>query len=152
MSCKEFRLLLSAYLDQEITEDEEEKLLKHLQACSGCARELEYLKQIKRLFLLKEKKEPEEFFETRLFARIKDKERQPIWQVYLPAFKKSILVVLISFLLIVGFLNYKKFFYQRPTEVVSDLLIETRLEENFEEEILAIYYGPPSIEERRLGR
>jgi len=143
MSCKRFKILLSAYLDQEIGKDEEEELLEHLKTCSGCARELEYLKDIKRIFLLREKKEPEEFFETRLFTRIKDREKQPIWQVYLPAFKKSIFVVLIFFFLIVGFLNYKKFFYQRRTEVISDLLTDTQVEENFEGEVLAIYYGPP---------
>jgi len=143
MSCKKFKILLSAYLDQEIGKDEEEELLEHLETCSGCASELEYQKNIKRIFLLKERKEPEEFFETRLFTRITDKEKQPIWQAYLPAFKKSIFVVLIFILLIVGFLNYKKFFYQRRTEVISDLLIDTQGEENFEGEVLAIYYGPP---------
>jgi len=142
MSCKKFRLLLSAYLDQEITKDEEEKLLEHLKKCADCARELEYLKEIKRVFLLKERKEPQEFFETRLFARIKNKEKQPIGQGYFSVFRKSILVILIFFLLIVGWVNYKKFFYHRPTEVISDLLIDTQLEENFEEELLEIYYGP----------
>jgi predicted anti-sigma-YlaC factor YlaD len=142
MSCKKFRILLSAYLDQEITQDEEKKLLEHLETCSACTRELEYLKQTKRIFLLKGKKEPQEFFETRLFARIKNKGKQPIWRAYFPVFRKSILVILIFFLLIVGLVNYKKFFYPRPTEIISDLLIDTQSEENFEEELLEIYYGP----------
>jgi len=143
MCCKKFRILLSAYLDQEITKDEEKKLLNHLKTCADCARELEYLKQIKGIFLLKEKKEPEEFFETRLFARIKNKGKQGIPQAYFRVFKKSILVILIFFLLIVGWINYKKFFYHRPTEIISDLLIDVGSEENFEEELLEIYYGPP---------
>lgn len=142
MSCKKFKILLSAYLDQEITNEEEEKLLEHLKKCADCARELEYLKEIKKVLLLKERKRPQEFFETRLFARIKDKRKQPVWRAYFPVFKKSILVVLIFFLLIVGLLNYKNFFYPRPTEVISDLLIDTQLEDDFEEELLEIYYGP----------
>jgi len=142
MSCKKFRLLLSAYLDQEITKDEQEKLLEHLKTCSVCTRELKYLKQMKRIFLLKEKKEPQEFFETRLFARIRSKRKRLAWRAYLPVFKKSILAVLIFFLLVVGLLNYKKFFYPRPAEIISDLLIDTEIEENFEEELLEIYYGP----------
>jgi len=142
MSCKKFRILLSAYLDQEITRDEEKRLLEHLETCSACTRELEYLKQTKRIFLLKEKKEPQEFFETRLFARIRSKRKRLAWHAYLPVFKKSILAVLIFFLLIAGWVNYKKFFYPRPTEVISDLLIDTQSEENFEEELLEIYYGP----------
>lgn len=142
MSCTKFKILLSAYLDEEITKEEEEKLLEHLKKCADCARELEYLKEIRKVFLLKEKRKPEEFFETRLFARIKDKRKQLVWQAYFPVFKKSILVVLIFFLLTVGLLNYKNFFYQRRSEVTSDLLIDTQLEENFEEELLEIYYGP----------
>jgi len=142
MSCTKFKILLSAYLDQEITQDEEEKLLEHLKKCADCARELEYLKGIKRVVLLKERKEPQEFFETRLFERIKNKRKELMWRAYLPVFKKSILAVLIFFLLIVGLLNYKNFFYPRPTEVISDLLIDVESEENFEEELLEIYYGP----------
>jgi len=142
MSCKKFKILLSAYLDQEIRKDEEEKLLEHLKKCVDCARELEYLKEIKKVFLLKERREPQEFFETRLFARIRNKRKQLLWRAYFPVFKKSIFVVLIFFLLIVGLVNYKNFFYHRPTDIISDLLIDTQLEENFEEELLEIYYGP----------
>jgi len=142
MSCKKFKILLSAYLDQEITQDEEKKLLNHLKTCLDCARELKYLKQMKRVFLLKEKKEPQEFFETRLFARIRSKRERLAWRAYLPVFKKSILAVLIFFLLVVGLLNYRNFLYHRPAEIISDLLIDTEIEENFEEELLEIYYGP----------
>lgn len=142
MSCKKFKILLSAYLDQEIAKEEEEKLLEHLKKCADCARELEYLKGIKKVFLLKERKEPPEFFETRLFEHIKDKRKELMWRAYLPVFKKSILVVLIFFLLIVGLLNYKTFFYHKPPEITSDLLIDVELEENFEEQLLEIYYGP----------
>ncbi|MFQ5867284.1 MAG: anti-sigma factor family protein [bacterium] len=142
MSCKKFKILIPAYVDQEITKDEEKKLLNHLKTCAGCTRELEYLKQIKGIFLLKEKKEPEKFFETRLFARIKNEGKQRIPQAYFAVFKKSILVVLIFFLLIVGWINYKKLFYHRPSEIISDLLIDVQSEESFEEELLEIYYGP----------
>ena len=142
MSCEKFKILLYSYIDQEITKDEQEKLLEHLKTCSACTRELKYLKQMKRIFLLKEKKEPQEFFETRLLARIKDIEKQPVSGAFFPVFKKSILAALFFFLLIVGLLNYRNFFYQRPAEIISDLLIDTELEENFEEELLEIYYGP----------
>ncbi|MFB0526133.1 MAG: anti-sigma factor [bacterium] len=142
MSCKKFRILLSAYLDQEITKDEEEELLEHLGKCADCTRELEHLKKIKKVFLLKKRKEPQEFFETRLLARIKDIEKQPVSGAFFPVFKKSIIVALIFFLLIVGLLNYKNFFYHKLTGITSDVLIDRQLEENFEEELLEIYYGP----------
>jgi len=142
MSCKKFRVLSSAYLDQEITKDEEKKLLNHLKTCPDCARELEYLKQIKGIFLLKGKREPLEFFETRLFERIKNKAKQPIWQAYFPVFKRSIVVILIFFSLILGWVSYKKLFYHRTTEIISDLLLDEQSDENFEEALLETYYGP----------
>ncbi len=142
MSCEKFKILLSAYIDQEITQGEEKKLLEHLKTCSACTRELEYLKKVKRIFLLKEKMEPQEFFETRLLSRIKSKRKPLTWRAYLPMFKKSILAVFIFFLLVVGLLNYRNFVYQRRGEVISDLLIDSEIEESFEEELLEIYYGP----------
>jgi predicted anti-sigma-YlaC factor YlaD len=142
MSCKKFRILLSAYLDQEITKSEEEELLNHLKSCADCARELEYLKQLKGIFILKEKKEPREFFETRLFELIKNKRKQLIWQSYLPVIKRTIMVTLIFFLVIVGWVSYKKLFYPRTTEIVSDLLVDEQSDENFEEELVETYYSP----------
>ncbi len=143
MSCKKFRILLSAYLDQEITKDEEKKLLNHLQTCADCTRELEYWKQVKRIFVIKGKREPREFFETRLFERIENKGKQPIRQAYFPVFKRWIVVILILFSLILGWVSYKKLFYHRTTEIMPDLLIGIDSEENFEEEILLTYYAPP---------
>jgi len=143
MSCKKFRILLSAYLDQEITKDEEKKLLNHLQTCVDCSRELEYLKRVKRIFVIKGKREPREYFETRLFERIKNKGKQPIWRAYFPVFKRPIVVILIFFSLILGWVSYKRLFYHRTTEIMPDLLIGIDSEENFEEEILLTYYAPP---------
>jgi len=142
MSCRKFRILLSAYLDQEITKDEEKKLLNHLQTCPDCARELEYLKQVKRIFVLKGKREPRQFFETRLFERIRNKGKQPLRQAYFPVFKRSLVVILIFFSLILGWVSYKKLFYPRTNEIMPDLLIGIDSEEDFEEEILLTYYAP----------
>jgi len=142
MSCKKFRILLSAYLDREITKDKEKELLNHLNTCVDCARELEYLKQIKRMFILKGKKEPQEFFETRLLELIKNKRKQLIWQSYFPVIKRTIVVILIFFLIIAGWVNYKKLLYHRTTETISDLLVDEEIDENFQEELLVTYYSP----------
>jgi len=142
MSCMKFRILLSSYLDQEITKDEEKKLLQHLQTCPDCARELEHLEKIKRIFLLKERKEPREFFETRLFEHIKNRTKQPVWRSYFPVFRRTVVVILVLFLVIVGWVNYRKLFYPRTTEIISDLLLDEEINENFEQELLEAYYGP----------
>jgi len=142
MSCNKFRILLSAYLDQEITKDEEKKLLNHLKTCADCARELEYLKQIKRIFVIKGKREPREFFETRLFEHIKNKAKQPIRRAYFPVFRRTVVVISILFLVIAGWVNYKKLFYHKTTEIISDLLVDDETDENFQEELLVTYYSP----------
>jgi predicted anti-sigma-YlaC factor YlaD len=141
MSCEKFRILLSAYLDQEISNSEQKELIEHLKTCPDCRRELEYLKKIKKIFLLKERKQPREFFESRLFELIRDKRKELIWQSYSLVFRRTLVVILIFFLVIVGWINYKKLFH-RTTEIISDILINEEIDENFQQELLLTYYGP----------
>lgn len=73
MNCKKIGILLSAYVDHELSKKEEEFVNEHLKICSGCLQELEYLRRTKKLFLYKEKVEPLPFFKTRLFSLIREK-------------------------------------------------------------------------------
>ena len=74
MNCKEIKILLSAYLDNEPEKDEGNLVSEHLKTCKNCSLELEKFKQVGELFSCKEKVEPAPFFETRLFNRIHQKE------------------------------------------------------------------------------
>lgn len=73
MNCKKIRKLLSAYVDHELTKEEEGFVLEHLKKCQGCFHELKYLERTKKLFAYKEKIEPKPFFETRLLNRLRKK-------------------------------------------------------------------------------
>lgn len=72
MGCKKIKILLSAYVDKELSSDEKQLVDEHLKTCADCSAELKYLEQTKKMFSLWQKVEPQPFFETRLFSRIKE--------------------------------------------------------------------------------
>ena len=47
MACEEYKELLMGYLDDELTNEQKQKLNEHLSRCSQCATELEEFKKIK---------------------------------------------------------------------------------------------------------
>ena len=146
MSCNKFKILLSAYIDGEVTKEEEKKLLEHIKVCPACSREFENLRKIKNLFLLMEQKKPIEFFETRLFARMKERESKSGLQVFGQLVKKLALAFLILFLLILGILNIGRFFHKEPNGSVSTLLTDQKIEDDFDKTLLEIYYGELNLE------
>jgi len=48
MSCDEFRSMISAYVDGELTPDQRERLESHLSACDACKRELAEVRALKK--------------------------------------------------------------------------------------------------------
>jgi anti-sigma factor RsiW len=52
MDCSRYRKLLSAYLDNELLEDELAEVNEHLKVCPGCTRELERLRLVQTLYKL----------------------------------------------------------------------------------------------------
>ncbi|OGS27913.1 MAG: hypothetical protein A2297_04710 [Elusimicrobia bacterium RIFOXYB2_FULL_48_7] len=76
MNCKKAKLLLSAYLDKELGDEEKSQALNHLNICPDCAKELGYLKKIKEILSYgtpaAENPAGLPFFETRLSARIRE--------------------------------------------------------------------------------
>jgi predicted anti-sigma-YlaC factor YlaD len=48
MSCDEFRSMISAYADGELTPDQRERLESHLSACDACKRELAEVRALKK--------------------------------------------------------------------------------------------------------
>ncbi|MDD5686901.1 MAG: zf-HC2 domain-containing protein [Elusimicrobia bacterium] len=77
MDCKKYMSLLSGYIDNELDNEEINKVNEHLKKCNLCQKELEQLKKIKKVLSCVEKKEPVPFFETRLMARIREIESAP---------------------------------------------------------------------------
>ncbi len=74
MKCKNMKILLSAYADNELSKEDKDFIDEHVKSCKSCLNELEYYKKINKLLLYnKENVEPAPFFETRLFSRINQK-------------------------------------------------------------------------------
>ncbi len=141
MSCNKFKILLSVYIDGELKEEDKKNLLEHISFCDNCKKELEKLNRIQRIFSFVEKKMPDEFFETRLFAHIRDKETKKEQQIIIPLLKRVVPAVLILVFLLLGVLNIEKIFYKKSASIVSDILIDQQTEENFDKTLLEIYYG-----------
>ncbi|MEW6040938.1 MAG: anti-sigma factor [Elusimicrobiota bacterium] len=141
MSCKKFRIILSSYVDGELTENEKTELLKHLDTCSGCRAELAGLNKVKKIFTLRNPVLPEDYFETRLAARIDGYENQLLWRKYLPVFRKVLPVAISLFILVLGGITANKLF-RRPSMTVPNFLTDTQAENNFDSELIEIYYGP----------
>ncbi|MCD6451494.1 MAG: zf-HC2 domain-containing protein [Acidobacteria bacterium] len=47
MNCDQFEVLISGYLDGELSKEDEERLLRHLEVCPKCRNSLEELKRLK---------------------------------------------------------------------------------------------------------
>jgi len=141
MSCKKYKILLSAYVDGEITAKEESALKKHLKVCPDCAKELEHLGQVRNIFRVVERKEPSEFFESRVLGQISTGSRKQLLWRYEMVFRMAIPAVLAAVLIIIGVVGLNKVFRPERTVIVSDLLADEQDEQEFDQQILETYYG-----------
>jgi len=147
VACNE--LLLSSYIDKELSPVEERKLTGHLKECASCRKELGCLLQTRKLFALKERKNPDEYFETRILAgiRAKLKEEQqlagrPFYGKFMPV---TIPVAVVLVLFVFGVMNQKT--KQGPVNVQSDinnvmkLNVDKVIDQDFDKELIDLYYN-----------
>ncbi len=80
MSCDDFKILLSAYVDGEVDPKERVEVESHLTACQSCSAELDQLYRLKELFRYLEVKEPALGFRGRLSAKLATARQDlPFW-------------------------------------------------------------------------
>ena len=72
MDCKTIETLLQGFIDGEVTTEERDQVLLHLDTCSSCQKELERSKRIQELFQAEE--ELPSGFRENLYARIREEE------------------------------------------------------------------------------
>ncbi|MBO8170035.1 MAG: DUF4349 domain-containing protein [Thermoanaerobacteraceae bacterium] len=70
MACQEYQELLSAYIDEVLTEEEQRRLEKHLEQCSDCRQELENLKETVVMLQSLDEVEPPAEFRQQLRQRL----------------------------------------------------------------------------------
>jgi predicted anti-sigma-YlaC factor YlaD len=81
MKCEEIQRKLSAFLDNELKEEEARLIREHLKECTGCAEELRAVSSVWDFVETAEGIEPSPYFWTRLSAKIarQEKERSLRW-------------------------------------------------------------------------
>jgi len=134
--------MLSMYIDNELNQDEKNLVFKHLETCTDCKNELEQLNKIKRLFLLKEGVREPEFFEMKLFNRIKSQNNNIIFPTkflrrLIPVFIPTIVVLV----MIVFLIFHKSKYFRKSDEVFTDILLTEQIEKEFDNEVIRIYYN-----------
>lgn len=137
MGCKKFRLYLPAYSDGELNDADRHRVEAHIAGCPDCAREIETLGKLKSIFGARQKTEPDAYFEARLQAKITEAQNKT-----LPLFSRK-WVALTFAILLVAFtfaINYRR--YPTGKNVDISAFIYNQSEENFDDEIISIYYGP----------
>jgi predicted anti-sigma-YlaC factor YlaD len=72
MDCKTIETLLQGFIDGEVTSEERDQVLLHLDTCSSCQKELERSKRIQELFQAEE--ELPSGFRENLYVRIREEE------------------------------------------------------------------------------
>lgn len=82
MKCTQVKRSLSAFLDREVSSEDNALIFRHLDTCPGCRQELERLTRLSDDLALIEDVEVQPYFMTRLRQRIADREAKhaaPWW-------------------------------------------------------------------------
>jgi anti-sigma factor RsiW len=81
MNCEQIQNTLSAFIDNELKDEEIRRIREHLKQCPGCAEELKSLSTAWDFMGAAEEMEPSPYFWTRLSAEIaqQEKERSLRW-------------------------------------------------------------------------
>ena len=128
MKCSRIKRKLSAFLDNEVSEEERQFITEHLKSCEHCCKEMEKLSQVSDFLNLIEDVEVSPYFITRLKQRIVDQEqksliRLPLTEWIKRAFVPAVTTVLVAFSLFIGG-QLGKAIYQAGDEDVMGAEIE----------------------------
>ncbi len=102
MKCEETKRKLSAYQDNELSQEETERIRRHLSKCRACAEDLQAINLAWDFLQAGETIEPAPYFWTRLSARIAEQEKgrgfaSKLWKKLIanpvPAFTAAALVL-----------------------------------------------------------
>lgn len=137
MNCKKIEILLSSLIDGEVNEKEKNTIKKHLDNCANCRQSLALLQNIKNSFATAERLEPQPFFETKIFSEIKNEQeiKPHLW------LKKLVPAGVVVAVLIVLGLMKQLFLTNGKTDLTEVMLYEQHLTDNFEEEVIKIFYS-----------
>lgn len=102
MNCKKIAIMLSAYIDSELSGEDIEIVDKHLQICNQCRQEIERMKYITKKLSYEEEFKLNPYFETRLFNRIRENESQDFLAKDFITIEKKVIFTGLAFSLILS--------------------------------------------------
>ncbi len=131
MNCNDIKLMISEYLDNELTKEKEAFLFTHLSSCDECREEFKQQNLIQHEVKINQK-EVNEKFEQRVFDSIQNKE-QPIIKRWItrptPVYVNYLLGVVIIVITLFSFLqlsslrydlnDYQQSYIESVTEIQS---------------------------------
>lgn len=79
MKCKNVKIQLSAFQDEELEDDAKARIAAHIEQCEGCRRELEHLNQAVAQVTMLPEVEPADNFTAVVMARLRAKEKRRWW-------------------------------------------------------------------------
>ena len=101
MKCKNFKEMISLYLDDKLSSEKTETLKKHLQICAQCKQEYTVLKNIKNILSRVDKKELSSSFSDSVMDKIKNKTYKEEKNVIFVNFIKKRFVMAAGFVFII---------------------------------------------------
>lgn len=146
MKCIEYSELISAYVDEMLSPQEEEKLMKHLKTCQACQEELEVLKQMQVMCQsIEEVSLPDQFHQD-LMKRLKSEKQVKKTTQFKWQYGSALVATMLVGMLFLNQLGMISFGSQSASDYAeSDITANTTAERNAETE--SIPYVAKSKEE-----
>ncbi len=123
MKCSWIRRKLSAFLDGEISEEENQLISEHLKSCERCKKELEELSQVSDVLEVMDEVKVSPFFITRLKQRIADQKSKSVVRLpFVEWIRRATVPVFATALVLLSFLvgnNLGKSIYQEQAEIIT---------------------------------
>lgn len=82
MNCWEIREMISRYVDDDLSQEEQKAFASHIQSCSDCRKELEVSQSLHQLFLSAEKFEAPYGFVTKVMAGLEHDEESVVLRLW----------------------------------------------------------------------
>jgi anti-sigma factor RsiW len=125
MECSQVKKRLSAFLDNEVTAEENSKISEHLKSCIKCSKELEALSQVSDFINVMDEVEVSPYFMVRLKQRIRGESSKGfIGLPFFESIKRIAVPVGIAALFIISILGGNRLgslFHQREINNLTEL-------------------------------
>lgn len=108
MRCSQIRKMISPYVDDELTADEETLFTSHVADCPACKKEVDEVQSVRRLFASVERSEAPPGFATRVMAHLEEAEEAGLFSrlrrlfVVRPLFLRTVEIAFALVIMLIG--------------------------------------------------